>query len=319
MKLLPLLRKQLEIGKVEIDGLDLRLRKNAAGKGNWQDFGSSKSQPEPTSTNSSSAALPDLAGVTVKNSRLSYQDMVADNVSLELGHLSAGEPVPLKLHLDALTSPAAKPINIDGRLVATLEPDKKRYHVASLDIGGTMNPGAGPVSWKLDIPEVSVDLNAQTLEAPRFAAELATAHLSGGLQGKKVVDAPEFSGSFKLDPVALRGLMAKIGIQPPVTRDAQALAKFAAQGNFAYHTNAAAANNLEIQLDESHLRGKVDVNNLTTKATRFDLGIDRINMDRYRSPPEPANAKAAPAATGKASQPATGDIFKTLDVNGTLR
>jgi len=319
VKLLPLLRKQLEIGKVEIDGLDLRLRKNAAGKGNWQDFGSNGSQPATARANSSSAALPDLAGVTIKDSRLSYQDMVADNVSLELGHLTAREPVPLKLHLDAITSPGAKPINIDGQLAATLDPDRKRYQIASLDIGGTLTPGAEPISWKLAVPEMNIDLDAQTVDAPRFAAQLAAAHLEGGLQGKKVLDAPDLSGTFKLAPVALRGLMAKLGMQPPVTRDPQVLANFAAQGHFAYHTNAAAADNLDIQLDDSHLRGKLDIVNLTTKATRFDLGIDRINMDRYRSPPEQASAKAASAPAGKPSEAAPGDIFKTLDVNGMLK
>ena len=32
---LPLLHHQLEVGRIEIDGLDLRLLKNAQGQGNW--------------------------------------------------------------------------------------------------------------------------------------------------------------------------------------------------------------------------------------------------------------------------------------------
>src|SRR5580698_11467532 len=36
VRLLPLLRQRLEIARVEVEGLDLRLRKNAAGRGNWQ-------------------------------------------------------------------------------------------------------------------------------------------------------------------------------------------------------------------------------------------------------------------------------------------
>src|ERR1700749_1986038 len=39
VKLLPLLHKQLQIGRVTVDGLDLRLKKNAEGKGNWEEFG----------------------------------------------------------------------------------------------------------------------------------------------------------------------------------------------------------------------------------------------------------------------------------------
>ncbi len=46
VKLMPLLKKQLEIGRIEIDGLDLRLKQDAAGKGNWEDWGSSATAPE---------------------------------------------------------------------------------------------------------------------------------------------------------------------------------------------------------------------------------------------------------------------------------
>jgi AsmA protein len=39
VRLLPLIHERLEIGRVEIDGLDVRLQKNAEGKGNWEGFG----------------------------------------------------------------------------------------------------------------------------------------------------------------------------------------------------------------------------------------------------------------------------------------
>jgi AsmA protein len=324
VKLLPLLRKQLQIGKVEIDGLDLRLRKNAAGKGNWQDFGDHNPPPSatPSPSSGSTAAIPDLAGVIIKDTRLSYQDMVADHVSLELGHLAAREPVPLKLHLDLTSGAGAKPIDISGQLVATLDPDNKRYSIASLEISGTMSPGSAAVPWKLSIPELNVDLTAQTLTAPGFAANLASARLAGSLQGQKVVDAPAFTGSFKLDPLALRDLMTKLGMQPPVTRDPQAMAKLAAQGNFEYRTNVVSATDVDIQLDDSHLRGKVAVDNLKTKAARFDLGIDRIDMDRYRGPEETAHKPAdtrARKTSGSATEPSTSDALKTLDLNGTFK
>jgi AsmA protein len=288
VKLLPLLRKQLRIGKVEIDGLDLRLRKNAAGKGNWQDFGRHEAATQPASSGSGSGeALTDLAGVTVQDSRLSYQDTVADHINLELGHLGGGKPLPLKLRLDLTTSPGTKPI---------------------------------PVS--LSIPQLSLDLTAQTLAAPQILADVAAAHLDATLQGSRIIDAPDMSGSFKLDPVRLRELMAQLGIQPPTTRDPQALAKLAAAGKFAYRTNTAAAEDLDIQLDDSRLRGRLSVDNLATKATHFDLGVDRINLDRYRSPPQlaahPAAARAA-KDTNSAAEPAAGDLFKTLDLNGTLK
>jgi AsmA protein len=322
VKLLPLLRKELQIGRVEIDGLDLRLLKNAAGQGNWENLGGN--EPKSATSGSGSGTLPDLAGLEIKDSRLSYQDMVADRVSLELGHVTSGEPIPVKLKLDLTPGAGAKPIQLNGELEVTLNLEKKRYRIAPLEIDGTLTPGqgAGPVSWKLAVPQLSADLNAQTFSAPAFAAELASAHLGGSVEGTRIVDAPSFRGAFKLDPVSLRDLMGKLRITPPVTRDATALARLAANGNFTYGGDSLAANDLDIQLDDSHLRGKLAVTHLETKATHFTLAVDRINLDRYR-PPEEATAKTAgqPAPAEKTAT-TTGaqanDPLKTLDLDGTL-
>ncbi|MFI4879672.1 MAG: AsmA family protein, partial [Steroidobacterales bacterium] len=99
VKLLPLLRKQLQIGRVEIDGLDLRLYKNAQGKGNWEGFGGESSTPR-SPASAGSEALPDLAALVIKDSRMSYQDMVFDHVNLDVGHLGSGLAVPIDLKLD---------------------------------------------------------------------------------------------------------------------------------------------------------------------------------------------------------------------------
>lgn len=326
VKLLPLLRKELQIGRVEIDGLDLRLVKNAAGKGNWQDFGGSQSKPQqPASSSSGSGTLPDLAGLEIKDSRLSYQDMIADHVSLELGHVTSGEPIPVKLKLDLTTAHGAQPIDLNGQMEVTLDLEKKQYRIAPLEISGTLTPrqGAGSMPWKLAVPQLSADLAAQTFSAPAFAVELAAAHLGGSLQGTRIVDAPNFKGTFKLDPVSPRDLMEKLGTTPPKTRDPKVLARLAANGSFSYGGNALAADGLDVQLDDSRVRGKLAMTNLDTKATNFNLSIDRVNLDRYRPPEEPATAKTAaqPAAAGRSadkSHAQASDPLKTLDLNGTL-
>lgn len=320
VKLLPLLRKELQVGRVEIDGLDLRLRKNAAGKGNWEDFGGKSAPESAANPTSGPTTLPDLAGLEIKDSSLSYQDMSATHVSLELGHVTADTPIPLKVRLDLTTGPGAKPINVNGQLNATLDPGRKQYRVSALELDGTMIPAATTtaVNWKLSVPELSVDLAAQTLSAPAFSADLATAHVAGSAQGSKIVDAPGFSGTFRLDPVGLRDLMGKLGMTAPQMRDSQALAKLAAKGNFEYGANAASATGLDIQLDDSRLTGRLAVTNLQTKAAEFTLAVDHINLDRYRAPaqsnPKPASQPVGTSAESKDS----GDALKALDLHGTL-
>ena len=191
VKLLPLLRKQLQIGRVEIDGLDLRLVKNAAGHANWQGFGG-KDEAAPSSASSGSQTLPDLAGLIIKDSRVSLGDLVADHINLDVGHLASGVTVPVDLKLDLTTGAGAQPITVAGRLELTLDTTTRQYRVANLDLEGTLVPAAGSaaVPWKFAVPDLSADLTAQTLTAGAFTADFAGAHLTGSLDGSHIVDAP---------------------------------------------------------------------------------------------------------------------------------
>lgn len=321
VRLLPLLRKQLQIGTIEIDGLDLRLVKNAAGRGNWQDFGSNSNTPQQPSASSPAGtpSLPDLGGVEIKDSRVSLEDLLADHLNLELGHLAPGTTTPIKLQVDLTPSRGAQPIQLATQLEVTLDTARKQYSVKSLQLTATTHPtpGAAAVTYKFSAPVLSADLAAQTLNAPDFTAQVAAASLSGSLRGSRIVEAPAFTGAFKLDPVPLRDLMTQLGMTVPKTRDPQALTKLSARGAFTYGDNALAVNDLDVQLDDSQLRGKLAVTNLATKAMSFDLAIDRINLDRYRSPEQagapPVTAKPAANTNERASDP-----LKTLQMNGSL-
>ena len=312
VRLLPLLRRQLEIGRIEIDGLDLRLVKNASGRGNWQS--PAESATPQSSGGAGAAALRDLAGIAVTNSRVSYQDMVAEHIDLEVGRVASGVEVPIKVKLDLTPSAGAQPIRIGGQFGLTLEPAQGRYRLAPMDLEGTYTPGpkAHPVSWKFSAPQVELDLDAQTLSVASVAAQLGAARLSGTLKGSRLVDEPSVAGSFKLEPLNLRELMAQLDIAPPKTRDPKAFSKLAAGGEFAYENKRVGVRQLDVQLDDSQLRGSAAITNLATKALDFDLALNQIDIDRYRPPPENAPKAATPAAKGEPSS----DILKTLDMNG---
>lgn len=310
VKLLPLLRGQLHIGRIEIDGLDLRLHKNAEGKGNWEDFGARNAAS--ASPASGSETLRDLAGIVIKDSRVSYQDIVADHLNIDVGHVASGAAVPVKLKLSLATSRAAPPIEIASQFELMLDMAKKQYRFASLELSGTTasKSGAATVPWKFSVPDLSVDLAAQTLSANTFTAQLAGAHLTGNARGSKIVDAPSLVGAFKLEPTSLRELMGQLGIASPPTRDAKALGKLAASGEFFYGGNAVGATKLDVQLDDSALLGKAAITNLDTKAMSFDLVLDHIDVDRYRSP-----NKTSPRSTDTAAELPT-DTLKALQMEG---
>src|SRR5579863_8961903 len=52
VRVLPLLHHQIDVGRIEIDGLDLRLLKNAQGQGNWSMAAGKAPAPPPQSSGS---------------------------------------------------------------------------------------------------------------------------------------------------------------------------------------------------------------------------------------------------------------------------
>ncbi len=316
VRVLPLLRKQLEIGRVEVDGLDLRLLKNQAGQGNWQ-FGSSA--PSTPSDTSKPMQLPDLAGLTLRDSRVQYQGITAEHVELDVGHVLAGQPVPVDFRLELRTSQKAQPIPASGKLTLTADPAREQYGVSKLDLSGTYLPNGAvaAVPWSLAVPAGSADLAAGTLSLPSFDAALAGARLSGDARASELASSPRLQLAFRLAPLDARVLLPRLGLAAPVTRDRQALARVAATGQLAYGGNAARVNSLDLQLDDTHLRGEAGLTDLTHGAIAFDLAIDHIDLDRYRAPAStarPAPQQAPPSS--RSAQPL--DALRTLQMKGAL-
>lgn len=309
VRLLPLLRRQLQIGRLDIDGLDLRLQRNAAGQGNWQGFGAAAPSPAPA-PGPGAGALRELAGVAISDSRVSYQGLALEKVNLEVGRVTPGEPAPVKLRFSLAAAPRA--ISLAGQFELTPDVAKSRYRLARLQLGGSLStgPGAAPVPWSFSTPELSVDAAQQTLHAPDFSAQLGAAHLTGSLEASRILDAPGVRAAFKLAPLSPRELLAQFGVTLPRTRDPRALATLAASGNLAYGGNALRGSDLDVHLDDSALHGNAALTDLDTRAIGFDLALDRIDLDRYRSPEQ-----AAPS-----SQPAQlpGGALEGLLMNGTL-
>jgi AsmA protein len=107
VKMLPLLSKRLEVGRVELDGLDLKLLKNADGKGNWEGFGGSKEAAPAEAPSKSGGALAGIEGIKIMNARATYQNLTVENLNLETGAFADKHAVPVTLHVDVERAPAA--------------------------------------------------------------------------------------------------------------------------------------------------------------------------------------------------------------------
>lgn len=294
VKLLPLLRKQLEVGRIQIDGLDLRLKQDRSGKGNWEDWGASEPTDAAAAADSGPHSLK-LEGISIQDGRIAFEDLVAEQVAIEIGRLGSSAPVPVSLKLQLSTAPGSAPLPLAATFALQLDLEKQRYQLHDLKLAGSMQPEGAPrqLDWQFSAPLADIDLTAQTLAATPFTAEAGLAKLTGNIWGEKLVDEPALSGTFSLAQLAPRQLMEQFGIASPDTRDPEALATFAAGGAWSWKAGIVRMRDLKVTFDDSALSGRFAYDT-SNSGMDFALKLDRIDLDRYQPPPTGPEVAAEP-------------------------
>jgi len=192
------------------------------------------------------------------------------------------------------------------------------YSLAGLAVKTTWKsdglPAAG-VPVKFAAKDCNVNLAKQTLELSGLDADAAGAHVTGNLTGAEILDAPTLQGAIKLDPVALREWLPKVGVAAPKTTDPKALTQLSFAGNVNLTKTSAEVADIVMKLDDTTMKGLVGVADFASKALRFDLNVDRINADRYLPPPS-----EKPAAKDAKEPPAEipVDMLRKLNARGQL-
>jgi AsmA protein len=328
VRLLPLLAKRLEFDRIELDGLDLRLRKNAQGTGNWENFGRTKAATEESGQSQTGAPLLQLAGISVTNGRVSYPGIVVEKFTLESGAFGGHGVTPINLAFDANRGVAGENVTLNAKFELGADSAMKQWRLEAVNLSGLLSrPGSGddrPAHWEMSAPAVELDLTGQTVAVPAFAVSYSSARLTGKLQATKILDDLAITGSVTLTPLVLRELAPRLGIALPRTRDPRAFAQLSASSDFAYGASGLRLEQMQAQLDDTHLKGSVALAG-EPRAVKFELTVDQIDVDRYLSadhgPATPA-AKAAAESAGSAAKPEdsaqAAAASKMPDADGTL-
>jgi AsmA protein len=312
VKLLPLLRKELEVGRVEIDGLDLRLVKNAQGKGNWQ---SPTDAPQPApgamSHGSFGSMVESLADVRVQHGRVGYQDITIENFDLEAGSVAGSHNVPFRIGFDVARGATQESATVTANFDLSVDADGA-IRLAALNLSGTLTrPGDGrPAHWELSVPAFDVNLDKQTLGAPAFSMTYSSAHVTGSLSATKITDDLSATGAVTLAPVVVHEFAPRLGVALPKTRDPKALSELSGSTDFAYDSAGMSLQKLLVKLDDTQLKGSIKLATGENYALKFELTADQIDLDRYRSPDTAAGApapKADAAAKTAADKPFAAD------------
>jgi len=287
VKLLPLLRRQLVVDTVLLDGLTLDLARDATGRTNWDDLVAPTKTGKPEEAGARAGLGVFVNKIDIRRANIAWRDRksgaryAVHDLDFKTGAIAGGDPVDVRLAFDLET----------GR-----PPVRTRVELAS---------------------RLRADLAAQTLEAPDLTLRVGELALRAGLKGTRLLDAPTVSGTLDVAPFNLRALLAKLGVSYRPA-DKKALERLALRSAVSATADGVELKNLALTLDDSHLTGTLGVTRLSRPAFRFDLALDRLDMDRYL--PAPAAAAYGPGVAVAAPAPDdTLGALRALTLNGRLR
>jgi AsmA protein len=307
VKLFSLLARRLEIERVDLDGVDLRLRKTAVGRGNWEGFGPKhETAAGVDGDGKTSGHMFPLAGLGVTNGRMSYPGVVVEKFDLQVGAFGGQGATPVSITLNGNRGVTGESVSLNAHFDLSAEPDNKRLRLAAVNFSGLLSrPGDGsPAHWDLSAPALEVDLPEQTLSLPAFALSYSSAHVTGNLQATKILDDLGMTGTVTLAPLVLREIAPRLRLVLPHTRDPKVFTQVSGSGSFAYDADGVRWDPLQLTVDDTHLKGSV-ARVGEPRVWKFELAADQIDLGRYL--PNESGA-AGPAAKTVVAESGTAEI-----------
>lgn len=340
VKLLPLLSRKVEVSRIVLKGLDLYLAKNKQGISNWDDLVQpekaqkqpSQSQPADTSETEKAPVLAALAigGLSVENAHIAWNDASSDQ-NIEIRHfnfntdqLQFDQPVDVNLAFEVFDKKADTTVQLDLATQLLINATLDNIQLKSLTLNTTMTGDNLPnkqIKAQLQ-SDIALNLTQQTLNISDLTLQSGTLQLRAQLKGVNIKDKPAFNGQINVAEFDLGKFLRNMGIKLNM-RDDTALSRFHLQSQLAATDKAAKFSGLQMTLDDSHLKGDINIADFKKQAIRFNLALDTINADRYL-PPESKSTKtskkiASPAAAAVASTTLFPvETLRKLNLQGTL-
>ena len=319
VRVLPLLRREVQMSDVRVEGLNLTLNRDENGHGNWEDIGRPAQPATPPPAEPGAAAQPaqvatttpektsqpiklDIDSLTVNNARIDFNDakngrqFSAESIQLSTGAVHEGTNIPVKL--TAFFSTNQPVIRAKTELAGQLRFDRvlKRYQFEDMRLSGEASgePLDGKTLTFAAQGQLLMDLAANVAEWNGLKLSANQLRALGELHVRDLDKTPQLSGGLSIAQFNLHDFLEGIG-QPVPEMATGSLSKFEMVSRLTGSPTSVAFEDLNLKVDDSTFTGRLAVDDFAKQALRIQLKGDTFDADRYR-PGKSEAAKSAGAA-----------------------
>ena len=299
IKLLPLLKKQLEMDTVILDGLVLNLETDKDGNTNWQDLAKPDAEaaaeikeaaPESAQDAPPALAAISIAGVQLSNANILWSDASKGenyqlrNLNLDTDPLVPGEPTALQMNFDLISAtPEAKAhVTLDTQLMVDIE--KQQYQLTDLKLTTLAEGKELPID-KANVTlnaDITADMARELITLREFSVDTiasnADQEIAAELTGE--VDANLGSQLYTVKDLSVDG-----NVTAPALPGGKAALKLSADLSADLAKQTLSLADLAVQLQDLMLSGNIDARDILAEKPAFNgnIQIKPFNLRKLAS------------------------------------
>ena len=313
VRVLPLLRREVQMSDVRVEGLNLRLTRDKDGHGNWQDIGrpapgasvtaQTDKAAEPAGTEAedkpSQPIRLDIDSLTVNNARVEFNDektgrqITSESIQLSTGAVHDGKEIPVKM--TAFFGTNQPVLRARTELSGNLRFDRvlKRYQFEDMRLGGELSgdPLQGkPLTFSAQ-GQLLVDMAANVAEWTSLKLSANQLRALGELKDNDLNKTQQLNGTLSIAQLDLMKFLDSIGQPLPTVADGS-LSKVELVTHLTGTPTSLVLDGLNLKLDDSNFTGRIAIEDFAKQSLRVQLKGDKFDADRYL-PPKSADADSA--------------------------
>jgi len=315
VRVLPLLRREVQMSDVRVEGLNLRLNRDKDGHGNWEDIGKvpapagatppAATPGQPASEAPVAVEKPpqpirlDIDSLTVNNARVEYNDektgkqFSAESIQLSTGPVHDSTNIPVKATAFLGTNQPVLRVRTELTGELRIERALQRYKFEDLKLSGELagDPLQGKTMTFAAQGQLLLDKAANVAEWTGIKISANQLRALGELKANDLDKTPQITGGISIAQFDLAKFIDSVGQKLPGMAEGS-LSKVELVSRVAATPTSIAFDNINLKLDDSSFSGRIAVEDFAKQSLRAILKADTFNADRYLPPKSEKAANA---------------------------